>query len=710
MATQLSPGVNVTEFDLTTIVPAVGTTQGAIAGIFSWGPVGEAIQINSESTLVSTFGSPNQNNFQTWFTAANFLSYGNQLFVVRAANTTSGDANAALNAIANTGPVANVALCVVTNEAQFENVVSFDTNAMFIAKWPGGLGNSLLVSVCDSVNAYTSNVFLPNAVSSNAVVTTASINTGSNAVSLVMVGANGTQITAAVNTLISNFSVGDYIVLGNTSVGTQYSQIATISAPVLTTNATSNISTVSVGLTSKYIVSTDFSINSSAAANTNFITRFWEFQNVIGVPPQQTPYMATKTSNASIIDGMHVVIQDENGDFSGVPGTILETYTNLSRATDALTVGGVTNFWKTVLNQNSQYAWGVNDRPDHAANSAISTSLLSSSDSFPLTIAFNSGQDGVGESNASLATITNGYLKFQSTEDIDVSLILQGRPIGGATVALDGSGMQINNFLLSEWLIQNIAQFRLDCVVFITPDDAVITNNYNNEAVALINWRNILSSTSYALIDSGYKYQYDRYNDVYRWVPTNGDIAGLCVRNDSIGYPWDSPAGFNRGQINNVVKMRFNPALSDRNLLYPNGIDPVVTFPAQGTILYGDKTMLSQPSAFDRINVRRLFITIEKAISIAAKYTLFQLNDAFTRAAFVNMVTPYLAGIKALDGIFDFEVVCDTTNNTAQVIDSNQFVADIYVKPSRSINFIQLNFVAVPTGVAFAEVVGNFSG
>ena len=309
------------------------------------------------------------------------------------------------------------------------------------------------------------------------------------------------------------------------------------------------------------------------------------------------------------------------------------------------------------------------------------------------------------EANAALSTITSGYDLFASKEVVDISLILQGKPIGGTTTV---NGVTVNNYFLATYLTQNIAEIRKDCVVFITPDDAVVKNNQGAEAISIVNWRNALQDSSYAVTDSGYKYAYDRYNDVYRYVPMNGDIAGLCARTDATNASWWSPAGFNRGQINNVVKLRYNPNQTDRDLLYKNAINPVVTFPGQGTYLYGDKTTTSKPSAFDRINVRRLFITLEKAISQAAKYSLFEFNDQFTQAQFRNLVNPYLRGVQSLRGITDYLVVCDSTNNTPEVVDSNQFVGDIYIKPARSINFIQLNFVAVATGVEFTTIVGQF--
>jgi phage tail sheath protein FI len=287
---------------------------------------------------------------------------------------------------------------------------------------------------------------------------------------------------------------------------------------------------------------------------------------------------------------------------------------------------------------------------------------------------------------------------FASAENVDISLVMTGKSRGGT------NGEQISNYL-----VDNIAETRKDCIVLTSPDKAdVVNNSAEDESQDTVDFRNSLRSSSYLVIDSGYKYQYDKYNDIFRWIPLNGDIAGLCVRTDAQRDPWFSPAGFNRGQIKNVVKLAYNPDQADRDILYKNGINPVATFPGQGTILYGDKTALAKPSAFDRINVRRLFIVLEKAISTAAKFSLFELNDEFTRAQFVSLVEPFLRDVQGRRGIYDYRVVCDETNNTGEVIDRNEFVGDIYVKPAKSINFIQLNFVAVRSGVAFHEVVGRF--
>jgi hypothetical protein len=390
-----------------------------------------------------------------------------------------------------------------------------------------------------------------------------------------------------------------------------------------------------------------------------------------------------------------VVVVDQGGKFGGIAGAPIEVWPNLSRATDAKTADGASIYYKTAINQNSRYVWWANDRVGAVSNTA--ENIASSSNARPLTLSFAGGQDGASEATVNIGVVASAYDLFKLKETVDISLVIAGKPRGGAA-----------NTQLGNYLIDNIADLRKDCVVFISPDDSIVRNNPGNEASALVTWRNSVRDSTYAVLDSGYKYIYDRYNDVYRYVPLNGDIAGLAARSDNLTDPWFSPAGFNRGQIRNIIKLRFNPSQADRDLMYKNAINPVVSFPGQGTVLFGDKTATSKPSAFDRLNVRRLFITVEKAISEAAKFSLFEFNDEFTRSQFVNLITPYLRDVQSRRGITDFLVVCDGTNNTGEVIDRNEFIGDIYIKPSRSINFIQLNFVAVRTGVEFSTVVGRF--
>ena len=263
------------------------------------------------------------------------------------------------------------------------------------------------------------------------------------------------------------------------------------------------------------------------------------------------------------------------------------------------------------------------------------------------------------------------------------------------------------NATVQNYVISSIAATRKDCVAFISPPSSSVVNQSGSESTNIATWLTSLATTStYAIADSGWKYQYDKYNNIYRWIPLNGDVAGLCVNTDTVRDPWYSPAGFSRGQIKNAIKLAWNPSKTDRDTIYAAGVNPVISFPGQGIVLFGDKTLTTRPSAFDRINVRRLFIVLEKSIAEAAKYSLFEQNDEFTRAQFVATITPFLRDVKGRRGITDFKVVCDTTNNSSNVIDSNQFVGDIYIKPSRSVNYIQLNFVAVGTGVDFNTIVG----
>jgi hypothetical protein len=694
-------------------------------------------------------------------------------------NSIGIDPDSVINTTNSTyGFVSNLVNQIVKNETDYVlKDGNFDTDAFYVAKYPGLIGNSLRVSVCDNATSYQSNVNLNANAAANVAGQSTAINTaihfvvGSNVATIKFLGSSNT-VASPVASLIS---VGDQILTGNSSIGLQYmlvkgKSVVTNSTATASFNGNSNISNT---LNFIYLSSNPFSngdavvyansagnntigglsggtyyvveantlgvklsttpfgdvvnltstngANGSLTSNTttvninfedpfrlrvaytsNVVQRNWEFFNVVDTAPGQSNWQLYH-GNTSAQDEMHVVVVDDGGQFTGTPGTILEVYSGVSRATDAQNEDGSDNYYKNVINKDSNYIWFANDRTTALSNTAVN--LTSSTSSSPANIPFTLGADGLSEVNATLGILGQAYDLFKSAEDIDISLVLQGRPIGGVTVV---NGRTVQNFQLANYIIDNIVETRRDCVALISPDKGLVLNNVGNETLDLIAWRGAIHSSSYAVMDSGYKYQYDRYNDIYRWVPMNGDIGGLCVRTDNTNDAWWSPAGFNRGQIKNLVKLAFNPTKPQRDLLYPAGINPVVTFPGQGTVLYGDKTLQAKPSAFDRINVRRLFIVLEKAISAAAKYSLFEFNDAFTRAQFRNLVNPYLRTVKGRRGITDFLVVCDETNNTPQIIDTNQFVGDIYIKPARSINFIQLNFIAVPTGVQFSEVVGKF--
>ncbi len=695
MAIQVSPGVNISEFDNTTVVPAVSTSVGGVAGVFQWGPGYQRTLIDSENTLIQKFGKPTASNFETFFTAANFLAYGNALYVVRAFS------NTAYNAVANTiGSQTNIQ---IDNYDDFRDnhTASEWTGSTYIAKFPGALGNSLKVSVCDSANAYGSVLLAPN--TSTGVVF--NFTPGSNQISVWGGSSAAGSANAAANGVLAQVSIGDYIKAGNSSVGFQYLKVTAKSIAGVEGNANATVNVASFTYQSVMTINVDarFSLSGTVkiAANTTAstgVTRLWEYYNVVDKAPGVSTYMASQ--NLTTADELHIVVADAGGKFTGTQGSILEVWSNLSRATDAKSTSGATKYFKNVIDTQSVYVYAATPRPGADVGLASAISAVSNT---PFSATLVQGADGDTESTISLGFIATAYDLFVGKADVDLSLLMQGKAVG-------------NTGALGNYIISNIAEKRKDCVAFISPDSTIVSNPATVDPVQYaVDFRNstngvsgLTYNSSYAVMDTGYKYQYDKYNDVYRWVPLNGDIAGLCAQTDQTRDPWYSPAGFTRGQIKNVVKLTFNPNQAQRDLLYKNDINPVVQFPGQGTVLYGDKTLLGKPSAFDRINVRRLFIVLERAIEKASQSSLFEFNDTFTRAQFKNLIEPFLRQVQGRRGIYDFRVVCDETNNTGQVIDSNQFVGDIYIKPAKSINFIQLNFVAVRTGVDFNTIVGQF--
>jgi phage tail sheath protein FI len=409
----------------------------------------------------------------------------------------------------------------------------------------------------------------------------------------------------------------------------------------------------------------------------------WTYESNFTSAPGTSTYVSNQGGS---FDELHVIVIDEDGKFTGTQNTVLEIFPFVSKASDAKDDSGNSSYYKNILASRSRYIHWM-DHPADGTNwgSASSTAFanLTSEVSRSLTL----GADGT----ISTANVVTAFDKFDDADSVDISLVVSGP--ANQTIADSLTTMAVS---------------RKDCVVFLSPEKADVVDNAGSEATDIVAYRNTLTSTSYAVMDGNWKYQYDKYNDVYRWIPLNGDVAGLCARTDQERDPWFSPGGLNRGIIKNIIKLAWNPTKTDRDTLYVSGVNPIVSFQGEGTVLFGDKTLLSKPSAFDRINVRRLFIVLEKAIARAARFSLFEFNDQFTRAQFVSLVEPFLRDVQGRRGITDFRVVCDETNNTGEVIDRNEFIGDIYIKPARSINFIQLNFVAVRTGVSFDEIVGKF--
>ena len=740
MGFQVSPGVNITEIDLTGIVPAVSTTEAGIAGVFRWGPADVANLVSTEVELVDTYFKPDSSNFETFLTAANFLAYGNKLYVVRTVAAEAKNAVVLQNSSTTANADNSTHSVVVKNQEAYENDITKPSAAAFIAKYPGSLGNALKISICDSANAFESTVSNTSLGGANLVAEITQGNTNLVITAKNHVGSSSAAVTVsqaqAVLTDLNNtkdlIGVNDLIVVGNSSIGTQELRVVAVEAD----KANSDISaenvdigdtastriTVSANVTvaSKYTLGTTAHMNLESSTG---MKRRWEYFRNFDAKRGTSLFANNVANNQNANDELHIVVTDEDGTISGVKGTILETYNALSRATNAKNESGETLYFETVLNDQSKWVFtgGTTVRPgsdlDTSGDTYVNTAVEISgvSNTVPFSRSFEVGRDGgtaqnqqkfiiagepgAAEGNVALSVLTGGYDKFKNAEEIDISIILQGKARGAST----SSSHQLGNYI-----IDNICEPRKDCIAIISPEKSYIINNAGDEAANTVDFRNNMTSSSYGILDGGYKYQYDRYNDVYRYVPYAGDVAGLIVRTDTNRDPWYSPAGFNRGIIKNVIKNYYNPDKADRDILYKNGINPIVTFPGQGTILFGDKTLLAKPSAFDRINVRRLFIVLEKAIATAAKYLLFEFNDEFTRAQFRNMVEPFLRDVQGRRGIFDFRVVCDETNNTGEVIDRNEFIGDIYIKPARSINFIQLNFVAVRTNVDFSEVVGQF--
>jgi len=674
MAILVSPGVQINEVDLTTQTPAVSTSIGALAGVFSWGPANTPVQISSEVNLNNTFGNPDANTSNSFFTAVNFLSYSNNLQVVRA------QLSGANNAMSNTNYGANVSM---PNEGfYFSNTTSFgynqsgNQNNSTIARYPGNLGNSLQVIYWPSATAWAANANATFNVAVGGITGTGSTTSSVNLVSTILTTPNTTpnSYVGGVLTISSGYGANGAINSATIVAYNTVTNLVTLNANLtFTPNGTSNVTIVGVA------------------------DPLYQFAKLFPYAPGTSPYVANKTGNPNVNDEIHIAVVDATGLITGYANTPLETYTSVSVLSDAIAVDGSTNYYKEVLYRKSKWVlWTGHPTTNTTGWGALSTTpaLTIYKDTRAHNRQLGNGADGISYANPATldSALINALTNFRDPEAVNISLLM--------TADFDST--------VQQQAIQ-LAAARQDCVAFVSPPLSA-TQDPVSPANAITTYFNSTLNTfsSYAVADTGWKYQYDKYNDQYRWIPLNGDIAGLCAYTDNVKAPWWSPAGFQRGVLNNVIQLAFNPNQAARDQLYKAGINPVVSFPGQGTVLYGDKTMQNRPSAFDRINVRRLFIVLEKTIGQAAKNSLFEFNDAFTQAQFVALVDPFLRTVQAQRGIYAYKIVCDSTNNTPAVIDANQFRGDIYIQPAKSANFITLNFVAVRTGVSFSEVVGQF--
>ena len=695
-----SPGVHVREIDLTTIVPAVSTSIGAIAGAFEKGPVNSIVTVGSEEDLVKVFGKPqnSSNQFETFFTAANFLQYTDQLKVVRCE---SGVTNA----------IASGTSILIRDDDHYED--SFKDGQASVGEWAartaGIHGNSLGVSICANATAYEE----------TAVTTTSAEE------------ALGQTVISVTDGTV--FTIHDIVNFGET-LGFEY-QVTAADASTITIKLKDDPN--GVGL------------QSTIASGTN-IRRRWRFYDLFDAAPGTSDY-ATQNQRGTL-DEIHVVVYDQQGEINGFAvesngnrtSAVLETFANLSKNPNCKSPQGDSVYYADKIFRTSSFIYwmdhnsaGTNWGTDFTGETSQIVMEDGGTDGAGANAGDNIVLDATGTSNedengnieleiggtsyAALDTPTTSNLKngtddyavtageleiaydnFEDTESVDVNLILGGKG-GGAG---DSASTQDTHVTMLHALVET----RRDCVAFASPHRSATVGVSSSITATdnVVDAFDLCPSSSYMVFDSSYKQMYDKYNDVFRFVPMNGDTAGLCAFTDQVADAWFSPGGFNRGNVRGAIKLSYNPKKSERDQLYRARINPIVDFPGQGVVLFGDKTALAKPSAFDRINVRRLFLVLEKAISTAAKFSLFEFNDEFTRAQFRNLIEPFLRDVQGRRGIFDFRVVCDDTNNTGEVIDRNEFIGDIYIKPARSINFITLNFIAVRTGVEFSEVVGQF--
>ncbi len=744
MSFQLSPGVVTREYDLTTIIPQVATAGGAYVGAFSWGPVDKIKVVSSKERLIRYFGPPVDENQQYlhWFSCANFLEYSRNLKTVRVVD--KDVARNATTSVAPFTPEVNEENTLILNEADWvdENSGGNNDAGEYAARYPGLLGNNLGIYVADvstfnsveEIHVITAGFgYDTNDIGESLVITAPTLAGGIQATAEIGTVANGEVTSIAItnpgrgykfppditvpgpidvqaNVDFDVVDVGGGVYeITNVDVsdgGSGYTGVELVTFPssgsdgegevivtggevtgvTITTAGVFAIGDVAANIEAVVGPPTDLAVQSKASAE------LWKYRDQFLATPDTSNWVNDRSGSD---DEMHIVVVDETGAIAGEKGDVLERFSFVSKSKDAKYDDGTSSYYVNVLRDASDYVFWIDHPPLMNNWGTISTGIDYDTlgtgdiaDHFYEKI-FSGAADGNNVSNNELMP---GWDMFKNPENVDIGILISGPA----------------DRVLQQYLIQNIAEMRKDCVAVISPERSDVVRNPGDELDDTLTLRDVLTSSSYGIFDCNWKYQFDMYNDTFRWIPCNPDVAGIMAYTDENRDPWWSPAGYNRGHIKNCVKLAWNPDKTDRDELYMNGVNPICTFKNEGTLLFGDKTMLTKPSAFDRINVRRLFIVLEKAIAKASKYALFEFNDSFTRARFTQMVEPYLRDVQGRRGIYDFNIVCDESNNTGYVIDSNGFVGDIYIKPARSINFITLNFIATPTGVDFSEVQGMF--
>ena len=722
MATpQLSPGVLTREVDLT-----VGRAEnvldniGAFVGPFPIGPVNDPVDIETEQDLIQSFGRPSDKNnqYEYWLTASSYLSYGGVMKVVRADGDNLKNASVGFNSEGHTAPK-------IKNYEDYQDNYSDDSvDWAFAAKTPGEWGTGIKVCLIDDLADQTLTVGSAATVSvgnglkvtlSNVVLPgTGTTSTFTGYLKGIVTGINTTtnkvdvRILGRVDDATSTFTAVDYAE-------------GVTGASILATNSVTFVNSSGVGVATETASAVLDWYDQQTLGLTNS-TVYWKN---IADKPKTSQHSLDRSGKG---DTLHIAIYDDEGIVTGIQGNLLEKHTFLSKSTDAISAvnSPLKVFYKAYIADRSEYVYqGANlgDEDDSVnGTTATATGFTTTTAWVPLTTsagAWNQKAQGVtfnaiggvtysltggsdyganGGMSVGLSDLITGYALFQNKDEIEVDYL-----IGGPSLDDEQESQAKANYLIS------IVNERKDCMTTLSPHKGGVVGQSNSDTITdnIIKFYSPISSSSYAVFDSGYKYMYDRFNDKFRYVPCNGDVAGLMVRTSIVAYPWFSPAGQQRGTINNAIKLAFNPTKAQRDRLYPKRINAIVNQNGQGIILFGDKTGLAVSSAFDRINVRRLFLTVEQALQDAAEAQLFELNDEITRANFVNIVEPYLRDVQAKRGIYDYLVICDDTNNTPDIIDNNEFRADIFLKPAKSINYVTLTFVATRTGISFEEVAGR---